>query len=116
MTLTRGSKRLPPAPVNKPTLDHSPKSGLSPEVVATLRDALKQWIDGAGSNESLLGDALHTLARDARDNGVRAEEVLVTLKTTWFEMGGAPNAPHASLSNHKKLDELVTACIKAYYG
>jgi len=96
--------------------DHSPKSRLSPEVAAALRDALKQWVDRAGSSDSLLGDALHTAAREARDNGIRAEELLVTLKTTWFEVGGAPNAPHASSPNHKRLDELVTACIKAYYG
>lgn len=80
-----------------------------------LRTALKQWVDDAAANHSGLGEALRTVAREARERGVRAEELLVTLKTTWFEVGGAPNAPHASASSHKKLDELVTACIKAYY-
>ena len=81
-----------------------------------LRDALKRWVDDSVSDDSALRDALHTVAREARERGVHAEELLVTLKTTWFEVGGAPNAPHASPSSHKKLDELVTACIKAYYG
>ena len=81
-----------------------------------LRDALKRWVDGAGTNDSLLGEALHTVAREARDSGIRAEELLVTLKTMWFEVGGAPSAPHAGSPNHKRLNELVTACIKAYYG
>jgi hypothetical protein len=102
-------------PVNEPTQDHSAKSRLSPEALVRLRAALKQWVDDSGSNDSVLGDALHTVAREARERGVRAEELLVTLKTTWFEVGGAPNAPHASASSHKRLDELVTACIKAYY-
>jgi hypothetical protein len=102
-------------PVNEPTQDHSPTSRLSPESAIRLRAALKQWVDDPASDDADLGDALHAVAREARERGVRAEELLVTLKTTWFEVGGAPNAPHASPSSHKRLDELVTACIKAYY-
>jgi hypothetical protein len=103
--------------VNEPTQDHSPKSRLSADGLAKLRGALKQWVDGdAGCDDSVLGDALHTVAREARNHGIPAEELLVTLKATWFEVGGAPNAPHASLQNPKRLDELVTACIKAYYA
>jgi hypothetical protein len=89
---------------------------LSPGAVTTLRDALKQLVGGADNDDALLHDALHTVARDARERGVHAEELLVTLKTMWFEVGGAPNAAHSSSSNHKQLDELVTACIKLYYG
>ncbi len=104
-------------PVNEPTQGHSSKTGLSPEVVALLRDVLKQWAVGDGSRDPALGEALHRAATEARDRGIRAEELLVTLKTTWFEIGGAPNVPHAaSSSDNKRLDELVTACIKAYYG
>jgi len=102
--------------VNEPTQDHSPNGRLSPEVVVQLREALRRWMSD-GADDSTLGNALRAAASDARDRGVRAEELLVTLKTTWFEVGGAPNAPHApSASNNKGLDELVTACIKAYYG
>ena len=101
--------------MNEPTQDHSPKSRLSPDAVVRLRTALKQWVEHEGNDDAVLGVALQTVAREAREQGVRAEELLVTLKTTWFEVGGAPNAPHASPSSHKRLDELVTACIKAYY-
>ena len=117
MTPSRGSERYHnPTPVNERTQDQSPKPRLSPETVAQLREALKHWIDGDGADETTLGNALHAAAREARDRGIRAEELLVTLKTTWFEVGGAPAVPHsASPSDQKRLDELVTACIKAYY-
>jgi hypothetical protein len=88
---------------------------LSPDAVTKLRDALTQWVDGAGNHDALLRDALHTVARDARERGIRAEELLVTLKSTWFEVVDATDSAHET-SNHKRLDELVTACIKAYYG
>jgi hypothetical protein len=106
--------------VNKPAHDNGANSRLSAEDIAKLRDALQQWVDADGvSSDSALRDALRTIAREARDRGIRAEELLVALKTTWFEMGGAPNGPHAphtSSPNTRGLDELVTACIKAYYN
>ncbi len=111
---------LEPTLVNEPAHDNGANSRLSAEGIAQLRDALKQWVDGdAGSSDSALRDALQSVAREARDRGIHAEELLVALKTTWFEIGGAPNgphAPHASSSNTRGLDELVTACIKAYYN
>lgn len=89
---------------------------LSPKVAAMLRESLQQWLHGSGPDESMLADALHAAATEARERGIRAEELLVTLKTTWFELGGSPSAPHAAASGQRRLDELVTACIKAYYG
>ena len=102
-------------PVNEPTHDHSPKARLSPESVAMLREALRTWVASESADDSALGAALRRVATEARDQGIRAEELLVTLKTTWFEVGGgAPTTP-SSPSDHRRLDELVTACIKAYY-
>jgi len=89
---------------------------LSPEASATLREALRQWVGGNEGDDSVLGSALRAVAAEARDRGIRAEELLVTLKSMWFEIGGAAAAPHAKSSEHGRLDELVTACIKAYYG
>ena len=117
MTSTRGSERFRNSTlVNEPTQDPSPKARLSPDALAKLRTALVNWVRDESGRDAALRDALHAIAAEARQHGIRAEELLVTLKTTWFEIGGAPNAPHSPTpSEHKRLDELVTACIKAYY-
>jgi hypothetical protein len=101
-------------PVNNATHDHSRVERVSPEAVAMLREALRKWVASESADDSALGTALRTVAAEARDRGIRAEELLVTLKTTWFEVGGTPTTP-SSPSDHRRLDELVTACIKAYY-
>ena len=89
---------------------------LSPEAMTLLRDALTHWMRTEGSEDAALGSALHAVASEARERGIRAEELLVTLKTTWFEAGGGPPVAPSATSSPKRLDELVTACIKAYYG
>ena len=88
---------------------------LSPEVMDLLRTALTKWLRSEGGDDATLASALHAVASEARERGVRAEELLVTLKTTWFEIGGGPVVSPSPTSGHKRLDELVTACIKAYY-
>lgn len=94
-----------------------PKSNLSAEVVGLLRGSLAKWVRGEATDDASVRSALHAVAAEARDRGVRAEELLVLLKTTWYEVGGVPNPPHGSgAGGNRQLDELVTACIKAYYG
>ena len=102
--------------VNEATKDHSPTASLSPEVVSLLRASLERWVRGDGMDNAPLGDALRAAAVEARARGIRAEELLVTLKSTWVEVGGSPKAPHSNSAAAKRLDELVTACIKAYYA
>lgn len=102
--------------MNEPTKDEPPPSRLSPEVLGRLRESLKLWASAESADESLLRPALHAVAAEARDRGVRAEELLVTLKTTWFEVAGGSVASHGTPAGKKRLDDLVTACIKAYYG
>jgi hypothetical protein len=116
MTPIRGTAASGAMRVNESTKDQSPMASLSPEVVARLRETLEHWVHGNGSESSALRDALRAAATEARERGVRAEALLVTLKTTWFEVGGSANTPHSSGSGHRRLDELVTACIKAYYA
>ena len=87
---------------------------LSPEAVTQLRNALTQWISADAGDDAALGHALQAVAADARERGVYAEQLLVVLKTMWFEIGGGPVAPPQA--GVRRLDELVTACIKAYYS
>ena len=90
---------------------------LSPDAITKLRVALEHWVRDEEASDSRLRDALRDVAAEAREHGVHPEELLVALKTTWFEIGGAPSTPQSTTSSdQKRLDELVTACIKAYYG
>ena len=102
--------------VNEAPQGHSPTAALSPEVVSLLRATLERWVRGDSTVNGSVGDALRAAADEARTRGIRAEELLVTLKSTWFEVGGSPNAPHSTSASARRLDELVTACIKAYYA
>jgi len=115
MTPIRGAAVSGAMSLNESTKDQSPMASLSPEAVARLRETLEHWVHGKGSDGSALGGALRAAAIEARERGVRAEELLVALKATWFDVGGTANTPHSSGSGHRRLDELVTACIKAYY-
>ena len=90
-------------------------SGLTPEAMGLLRNALTAWMRGYGESDASLGPTLHAVATEARERGIRAEELLVTLKSMWFEIGGEPSASSGSTSGQRRLDEVVTACIKAYY-
>jgi hypothetical protein len=99
--------------LNEPTKDPVPAAGLSPEVVALLRDSVQRWAHGNGAEHAALGNALRTAATEARDRGIRAEELVVALKATWFDVGGSPPTSHSP--GARRLDELITACIKAYY-
>ena len=99
--------------MNEPTKDESPRASLSPEVLTRLRTALEHWASEQRVPESELRTALHVAAAEARERGVRAEELVVVLKTTWFSVAAPPAVPTSA--SQRRLDELVTACIKAYY-
>ena len=114
-TSIRGASGLSAMTVNERTWDQSSMSRLTPEAMGLLRNALTAWMRGYGESDASLGPTLHAVATEARERGIRAEELLVTLKSMWFEIGGEPSTPARSTPGHRRLDELVTACIKAYY-
>ena len=103
-------------PVSEPIREQSPRTLLTPQAMTLLRNALSAWMRANGEADATLGSALRAVAGEARERGLRAEELLVTLTSTWFEIGGEPSASPSSSSGQRRLDEVVTACIKAYYG
>jgi len=115
-TSIRGASGLRAMTVNETTREQSPMSGLTPEAMGLLRNTLTAWMRGYGESDASLGPTLHAVAAEARERGIRAEELLVTLKSMWFEIGGEPSTSSGSATGHRLLDEVVTACIKAYYG
>jgi hypothetical protein len=92
----------------------TPPAPLSAETLARVRDALAHTLSG---NEVTgeLHDALCALAREARERGLRAEQMLRSLKEVWGEM---PEVRRAA-DRHQQaalLQRLITLCITEYYG
>ena len=104
-TSIRGASGLSAITLNERTREQSPMSRLTPEAMGLLRSALTAWMHGHGDADASLDSALHAVAAEARERGVRAEELLVTLKSMWFEIGGEPStgthvASSTSTSGH----------------
>lgn len=96
---------------------HDSTSGrpqLSAESVSELTSALRRY----AANEEDIGaiqPALRTIALEARDRKVHAEQLLVLLKDVWY---GLPPVRDASDGErqHQLLQRIVTLCIREYYS
>ena len=88
---------------------------LSDQTVTDLRDAVLQLWTAPASADGQLGRAMDTLVREARDRALRAEDVLIELKSLLQEMPQLDD-PERRLESARFREQLVTRCIKAYYG
>jgi hypothetical protein len=88
---------------------------LSASTVAELRQAVLQLWTAAESVDGQLGRAMDTLVREARERALRAEDVLIEVKGL---LAGLPEleAPERRMESARFREQLVTRCIKAYYG
>lgn len=86
---------------------------LDPSTVEAMRAAFADSI-GNGRHGDGLHDVLCRASREAREKGIEAERLLVTLKDVWYSL---PRAPR-TLSDHEHtlLQELVSRCIREYYS
>ena len=86
---------------------------LAEETLATVREALGRSLDGGAAGDDLRL-ALRSMAREARDRGLRAEQILVVLKELW---GTIPQVRRASGREQQTalLQRAVTLCINEYY-
>ncbi len=62
-----------------------------------------------------LNALLKRIAREARDNNVRPEELLVTFKQLWNSLEDSMR-PRTTDQFERIRQDLVTICIKAYYA
>ena len=92
-----------------------PARPLTPELRARLRDAvLAQWRNP--DHELVeLGETLRAVAVDARDRGLRAEDLIIALHEIQLEMAIAQGRliPEKRDRVHTWL---VRACLRAYFG
>jgi len=75
-----------------------------------LRCAIDAELDGRAGAD--VGRALREACDRARQNGLRAEELLIVLKETWRQL---PETRPLRLDAAEVLARIVTACIAEYY-
>jgi hypothetical protein len=92
--------------------EHSP--ALSKDTLQILRAAIAKHARGEAHDDELRR-ALSLLAQEARVRNLRAEELVIAMKTLWRalpEVQGATNRTEQNLL----LGRLVSICIEEYYG
>jgi hypothetical protein len=95
--------------------DHTPPPpALEPETIAALRGALSTSV-ATGNHSDDLHQLLCTAAREARDKGLHAEQLLVAMKDLWQSLPSVAAAPTAGSAN-VLLQELISRCIREYYA
>ena len=85
---------------------------LGPDALRGLRDLLRRWGNGPLSTREI-EDAFAPVVADARARGLYAEELLVLLKSEWQSQ---PVPPADGAGRNTRLSELVSACIRVFYG
>lgn len=88
--------------------------GLSGATVARLRAILTSHIEHPDMADPELARVLRHIVTEARNRQIRAEQLVVILKTVWDSL---PNARYAidREAQAQVRQRLVTLCIKAYY-
>ena len=92
-----------------PTLPNA----ISEEHREAVRRAIARYT--ADVDPAELRQALKALAREAREKSVAPEQLLVLLKSIWYEQPAVRSAP-ADAERTRVLQQLVTMCIKEYYS
>jgi hypothetical protein len=88
---------------------------ISPETLAGLRGAVLHLWHAPAAADATLVHALDGLVREAHDKSLRAEDVLLAVKDLLVDLPEL-NAPDRRLEAVRFREQLVTRCIKAYYG
>ena len=97
------------------SLDSTPSSlGLDGSTVHALRAMLGRSAAN-GSHDAQLQDLLCATATEARNKGIRAEQLLIMLKDIWYALPGV-TARTASDVDNALLEDLISRCIREYYA
>ena len=92
----------------------TPPSRLDDATVTAVRDALRDYLVDDSHPHALRG-ALQRMSAEARQKGVRAEQLLVLLKDAWSTIPEVRAMTDARAQSHR-LQHVVTMCIKEYYS
>ena len=92
--------------------EHSP--ALSKDTLQILRAAIAKHARGEARDDELRR-ALSLLAQEAQVKRLRAEEVIIALKTFWRSLPEVQQATNRTEQN-LLLGRVVSICIEEYYG
>lgn len=94
--------------------ERTPNSGLDPATLADLREALTRSM-ATGTHGDELKGLLRTLAEQARERGLHAEQLLIALKDVWYGLPNLPGRPGTDTQT-ELLQQLIARCIQEYYS
>jgi len=87
-----------------------------PELHRATLDALQAALSRCleGGDVEAVRPVLRRVAREARERGLHAEQLLISLKDVWYAM---PKVRQADVNEQQVLlQRLVTLCIREYYA
>ena len=90
----------------------------SPHLEATTIEALRSALARSithGNHEADLRDLLCQTAAEAREKGIRAEQLLIALKDIWFSLPELTSKTATDVDN-ALLQDLISRCIQEYYA
>ena len=90
-------------------------SPISESMMQELRSALTEQLKRPDGPTPEVTALLRKVAREARENGVRPEELLVTFKEIWNSLFESLR-PRSADQYERIRQNLVTLCIQAYYA
>ena len=94
--------------------ERTPNSGLDPATLAELKTVLARSL-AAGSHGDDLRGVLRTLAGQARERGLHAEQLLLALKDVWYGLPDLSSRPGTEVQT-QLLQQLIARCIQEYYS
>ena len=93
---------------------HTPPSQLDDETIASVRAALRAYLDDSGDPGPLRA-SLIVMASEARAKAILPEQLLVLLKDLWGSLAEVRRM--SDVREQVRMQErVVTMCIKEYYS
>ena len=97
------------------TIRSNAVSSLSESTMKELRTALTEQLRRPERPTPELSNLLKRVASEARQNGVRPEQLIITFKQLWNSLAESMRPQNADQYERIR-QNLVTLCIEAYYA
>lgn len=94
--------------------ERTPSPPLDPATVSELRATLAKSLENGDHGEQLKS-LLARAATEARQKGIQAEQLLVSLKEIWYSLPRLAANP-SDEKQMRLLQQLIARCIQEYYG